>query len=424
MASGGTKQVCGACGPQFERPAADYYEATSVTESHLDVHVREDGTARYVVRNRVSAATADYFDDHPGELAAVARAAVGDDRRNVTARLDGRTVVITSVDPSAARSSFGVTVYDDYRSERRVAVDVNAETVTVHAPGDHRLASDPDADRTNATAVTWEGETGEGGWIDDSFTHRSYVAFASEGTVAPGTRARLAAAAAVAPLFVRQSALVLLPVVYVLGITLVATLVLGDWAREWDQRTVGLACVALGTVAFALTLAHATLTDSPRELPLVVVAGFVALTPPAVTRFSPRSFPGTALLTGGLALVAGTLVAVGYGQPTVRPPLPLSLILLVPAELALFVLLGYARGIDHRHRHGLALLTVLPFLAFAVEVLPVFGGFTWFFLIIKAGLSAGAVAVLGLPLFCLGVSIADGSSTYIDPLFHSRGRSE
>lgn len=113
--------LCSVCGDGFERAAQNHDRDVSVARSEAEVTVREDGTARWTVRNRLAnRSQADQFRADSALLDSVVRDALGDGFRrpdadrvsDLSAHVEGHTVVVTFSQSSFADRVGGVLLVD------------------------------------------------------------------------------------------------------------------------------------------------------------------------------------------------------------------------------------------------------------------------------------------------------------------------
>lgn len=196
--------ICGFCGDQFVRAAADHGVDTSVVGSGVVVQVHENGSATWTVRNELANGS-DQFREDPGQLVAVARSLAGSSRgvasepRFVSARIDGDTAVLVYRDRDAAEREAGLLVVDylhDRGSERWYIVD--ADAFTIRGPPGSVVSNEPGSGAVDGHSVTWRGNVGGELYEAQTLEGSPYVVFGPDRSA--GTRLRTGAALALATL--------------------------------------------------------------------------------------------------------------------------------------------------------------------------------------------------------------------------------
>lgn len=344
LASPQPDPVCGACGSAFEEAAAEEGLAANVTDSTATVHVRANGSATWVVTNRVNASAAARLHQEPALLDRVARRAAttgwglpnvydGTGVRVGSATVDDRTVTLRFTDSTAGQRRAGVLVVDYLHSDGvRGGWILNADTFTVVGPPGTTVVNAPGAaiDReytppnavptVDGRRVTWHG-TAENEYRA-AFYDDVYLAFGDAGT--PAWQVDAALALATAPIWLDNVAAFVLPAVGVYGVLLlgvaVATRKVATTGIDPDQFAIAVAAVgAVGVVAGVL----APTVDQPGWFvgvaAVYLATGTAALVRPAAFRSAGNalgtgvaSLAGVAVLLGGLSL-AGRGFGVGVG---------------------------------------------------------------------------------------------------------------
>lgn len=199
-------EVCLSCESGIEGVATDEELNVTVERSDLEVRVREDGSARWRVRADLAGSNVSDLADDPGRVDRLAErtasghlrigvishyAVHGGDVRDVSARLDDRTLTVTYTVPSFGyRSLDGVVLVDAFHLKGRSqpAWRLGTDRLVVRGPPGTVLANDPpDGTVTDdRRAVVWEGD-------GTRVSQDTYLVFGDGG----GVRTRAAAEAAV-----------------------------------------------------------------------------------------------------------------------------------------------------------------------------------------------------------------------------------
>lgn len=180
MASPSPDNVCGACSDAFEDVTSEQGVPVEVTHSTATVFVHENGSATWVVTNRVNQSAADQLAESPAALHRVARAATTEGyghpagtrvpATSVTASVDGRNVSLRFRERGASERRLGLTVAGTlHRGSVMGGWDLNADRFTVVGPPGTTLVNKPNetihADNADAPGVpdvdgrrvTWTG---------------------------------------------------------------------------------------------------------------------------------------------------------------------------------------------------------------------------------------------------------------------------
>jgi len=187
------EDVCGVCGDHFETAVADAGGSdVAVTESRLDVHVRENGTTVARARNDLrDPANADWVANNTDTVSSAlstTEAGIGESRRDLSVRVDDEMVVVEYVDDSFAYQSLGGVVVVDALTRTPTSWHVNADEFAVWAPGTYQTATH---DRGHAIAS----------WTDTA--PADHLVFAPDNGPVAAAAAQLALVAATAPAFPR-----------------------------------------------------------------------------------------------------------------------------------------------------------------------------------------------------------------------------
>jgi len=338
LASPQPDPVCGACGPPFEGAADEEGLTVNVTNSTATVHVHANGSATWVVTNRVNNAAADRLRADSAMLDRIAdRAAtsgwgspgghVDDDAEFTSASINDQTVTIRYLDTKAGQRHAGVLVVDYLHSEGvGGGWMINADRFTIVGPPGTTVVNDPRAaiDREYAPAnavpivdrrrVTWHGSTQDA--YRAIFRDDVYVVFGDAGT--PAWRVDAALALATAPIWIDNVQTFVFPAVVVYGVLLlgvaVATRRFAPADADPDPLAKGVTALGgIGVVAGLLAPAVGHPGWFAGVAAVYLVTGIAAVVRPAAFR-SPRwtlgvgiaSLVGATAVLGGSSLIEGS----------------------------------------------------------------------------------------------------------------------
>lgn len=408
------RPVCDACGDSFAATAEAHGVDLAVERSTARVVVHENGSATWTVRNRL----ADPADAERLRANATLRAAIGDramwDTEFIGASVSAAGVVTLRYrEPGFAEPAAGGVLRSGVFTEGygyRNLDGLGADRLTVVAPDGMRVG----------WAVPGASVAADGSEMTlTAFERGGFVTFVPRGSVAGPLWSLLSVGSLVAPVFAVNVLLtVALPAV-LFGLLVAALGGALSWVdasrrlseRVRDRADVGL--VAAGGLATALALAAggvSLLGGSAAPVfgvGVALVAAGAALSRPAVR----EAVSYRTLLVGatlGALVAAGATLAAAVAFDGSGPTR--SLLTTVPFLLALFALFpaGFALG---RGRRRLAVGTAVA--GFALSVLPLASPFApsaWGVLFVPLFLSAsaGAIALLGLPLLVVGAALGGG----------------
>lgn len=417
VASPQPRNVCGACGESFERVAVDQGVAVNVTESTATIHVYENGTATWIVTNRVNQSAVDQFAKSPESLERVSRAAVTsgwglpdvDDGESVELRstsVDDRNVTIRFRQTGASEANLGLTVVDTLHSEGvRGGWILNADRVTVVGPPGTEVVNDPagaiDREYTTAKAIpevdgrraTWRGSTTDR--YEATFHDDLYVVYGPSET--GGLRVDGAVALATAPIWVDNVQSYVVPAVVVYGLLLVGVAAAARRTGPGRIDRLGASVAGLGLVGVVAAITAQAIHE-PSQFggiaAVYLVTGAVARRRPARLQSVRRalSVAAVSVFTAGIVLLATTFL----GRPThwtVVSSLKQAVYHL-PVAVAPAFGLAVARARDRRR---------------AWELVGAFGGAALAFLLAGMALVPVATRPFGLViLFTVGGAITAG----------------
>ncbi|WP_267642961.1 hypothetical protein [Haloarchaeobius amylolyticus] len=400
--------VCGVCGPAFERAAEDAGVNASVGESELAVQVAADGDSRWTAVVDLDPAAADRFAANQSLLDRVVRETfdsyrtVVDDPRNLSTRLDGRTLTVAWTVPDAAHRRTGdVLLFDVFTQDQGEGeAYVDSDSLAVRGPEGSVVTHAPEGGTTRGNRIVW-ADADDRDYHPDLGRHAT-IAFAPDGG--------LAAQAATA-LAVRSHSLGLVeselrayaqwPALLV-GLVAAGLLLAGGRLRFDDRfarRTVQAILVAAGGIV-ALGVGGGVVGGEWGELGIVLALVSMGLAPAAVLTAAIVGLAARVDLDPGRRLpTVAAVAAVGW---------PLVLVLGAPASAVLVLLLGplaflaygVLAGAGHPARWlfppvaalgaGVAALPLVPRVGVVFVTPGLFG------VVLVGG------ALLGVPLFVLG----------------------
>lgn len=437
VASPQPSPVCGFCGSAFEDAAQKQGVNASVEESIVVVQVHENGTATWVVRNRLSLGADEFRGDRDrlnrtAEWLAENHWGLPDDPSFVSARMDGDAVVLTYRDPDAAERRAGLLVVDYlHEGGREPWYHVNAERFTIRGPPGTVVTNDPDSghvgdgiDRTTGNGegadpgggVTWRGNSSGPVYEGTDVEGSPYVVFGPDRS--PVTQARTAVALALAtfPIVVEslQSYLLYQTAAFAVGLAVVVAFLRSRTPGGRVERWAGIVAIlgALGAVVPAVTNGIEWVFGPPL---FGVGAGLLALHPRTRDRLeTPRE---QALVSGGV-LVATFGVVVGLNAVLASSwPDPVGMAVRVTAlafPLAAMLPLGGALDAGRDRLLAWGGLAVVAFAAVPVATVNFAdppSGFGSGFLVLALFAFAVLAPLVGTIVIVLGRSLAVGSES-------------
>jgi hypothetical protein len=404
--------VCRFCGGLFASAAADVGVNATVAASEVDVNVRPDGDARWVVELELANGSP-ALADSPSQLEAIGRALAEDgygvpkDPTFLEAGIDGDRVTLVYRAPDAADRHGGLLVVDLLHDKGGEPwYHVNAERFTVHGPDGTVVANTPESGRVDGATVTWTGRSGEDWYGGSALEGSPYVVYGPDGGVAGELRASAAVALATAPIVLDAVTELVLLQTLLFGVLLGGiVLVFRRFDPRPPVRPLAMVIGALGAVGIAASL----VVDIPEwiagpQLLAIGLAG-LALWPAAEGWLdAPRR---QAAAMGGLLLASfGLLVAlhVALANDWARPVRLALRTTSLAFPLAAMVPLGGALAVEPERTHHWFAVTLGAFALVPVVVVPVFDppsglGYGFFMLALLAlAVVAPVIGSLGLAL--------------------------
>lgn len=413
--------ACDVCGVKYEQGAADAGVALNVTHSTAEVRVHENGTATWVVHNRLTPESADRLRDGSVSLDAIARASfdtypegpVDEPSAIETSRTD-RTVTIRYRDSAPVSRTAGATVleYFDTNGYDYWYV-VNADRLTVVTPEGTRVTNRPAGASVDDRTVTWRGN-GDDVWGGADITGDARVVYVHSGASTPGLRTTAALWADTLPIYLDNLRSFLVPTLVAAGGLSLAGLGLARRVGSRSRtRTIGRGLWALGVVGIVVAVGAGLATGALENAGLwVAVAGLVAtvgwVAAERSERFeTPRRAAVTGLAAGGVGVLLATPLVVVGGTPGGDTTLPaLGRLLLLQVPLALAPAAGLFAGRSDRQWVLAGWVTLVgAFAVAAMAVIPVADRpFGIILLLLVGGVVVGSLVTT--PLATLGAGVA------------------
>jgi len=273
-------EICGPCGSSFAEAAEDQSFDVNVTETTVSIQIHPNGSATWLVTNRLTASTADLSTD-PETLDHIAREATtsgglpngyGDEKVEFqSSTLENNTVQIMFRDPNAANHHFGVFVVDYFHSaglnEGRI---LNADSVSIHGPAEtvvlndprefagHNHAGDDEHPTVTDNTLQWDSASTDGRWavvFDDV-----YLTFGEAQTGSFRLQAALTMASL--PIWLGNIGSFVLPAVFVYGLSLTGVTVGARWAVDTAPDTDRLAAIIAGIGGVIIGIAASSLVPA------------------------------------------------------------------------------------------------------------------------------------------------------------------
>ncbi|MFD1588116.1 hypothetical protein ACFR9U_14120 [Halorientalis brevis] len=430
LASPQPDPVCGACGSSFEEIADEEAIQLNVTQSTATITVHENGSATWVVRNRLAAANATRLADHPDRVESLGQRAAADgwglphvyEEGTVTfqgAHLANRTLTIRFRDPDAGTRHLGILVVDYLHSDGiRGGWLSTADRFTIVGPPGTAVVNNPQAPfegeysepeskpTVENRTVTWPGATGDDRW---GFYEDVYVAFSDPSTHAYHADAALALATA--PIWLDNVMAFVLPAAAVY-----AGLLVGVSALTWRVRAsaipqdeFALGIVGLGVLGLVIA-GFGALDNGPVWVAgpalIYLITGSVAAVRPACLR-TLRGCLGVA--AASMVGVIGLTVGYGLGDPATEKVI---LGALYGATFLLPVVIAPAFGLEiARDRQVHAILGGTIAFALAGMVFVPYDSRPWMLVLMLTVGGAIAAAVLSLPLAALTARVSTATES-------------
>lgn len=331
-----SRPVCGACGEALEESADEQGVPLTVTNSTATVRIHQNGSATWVVTNRLTESSAANLTAESGRVDRVSRTAATDgwglpaaaddsDVQFQSAALDGQTLRIRFRDRNASERHLGVTVVDYLHTGGRGGSRyLNVDRFTVIGPEGtvvaNNLTAAVEAGYSSADAVPQV--TGRNVVWTDSLPTDVYIAFAGPGT--PDRNVGAALTLASLPIWLDNVLAFVLPAVVVYGLLLkgVAVTLRRAATTTIAPRTIAASLTGLGLGGLVLA-ALLRATGGPAWFAggcvVYAICGGVGLRYPSAL----RSVRGTLLVAGTVALALGGMIlglslATGWPERTAR----------------------------------------------------------------------------------------------------------
>ncbi|MFB6101037.1 MAG: hypothetical protein ABEJ73_00545 [Haloplanus sp.] len=405
--------VCEPCDRSFVSAAYGHGVDVRIEHSTATMRVHRNGTATWIVENRLNASAAAAFRRNETLRRSVAEEVVAiHDGRVLSTSVDGDTVRLRYRTPDAATDAPGGVLRVDYFRDDpglRVYTGLGADRLTLVAPEgmvvEHGL---PGADVSDSgrrmTATAFESE-GDG----------PFVTLVPEGSPL-GPVWSLVAIAIPLGSVVGRNLLVLVTIPTLVFAGGVRVLAWAAPAAGLDTATPtpdwrALAVVGLGVVALLHPLYAGFVVAGSTPSLVAGAAGLIGLgsalaVPDIRNRLSFARLAGLVVAAFAVALVVGFgLRALSVGDLTVHGDAAVVRSTLPALPVYAITLVGYAAA-HSRVRRGLA-AAAGTFALVLVTTFPILSqGGTLYFLGVALGVAGGIVgAVVGLPLFALGYGL-------------------
>ncbi|KAA9395846.1 hypothetical protein Har1130_15740 [Haloarcula sp. CBA1130] len=406
------RPLCDACGDSFESTVDSRGVSVTVTQSNATVAVHNNGSATWVVHNRLSdTAGAARLEANESLRTAIADRAMWDTEL-LSANVSDGVITLRYREADFAQQSVGGTVRTGEFTEAygyRNLDGLGADQLVVVAPDGMRV-----------------GRTIDGATISDDrqrmtlteLTDGRVVTFVPRDTAFGPLLSLLAVGLLLGPVMaVKALAYITLP-------TAVFTLLIGaaaggvgwlNWNLKRVRDSAGIVFAGFGALATALSLLGATgvLRLGGIAAPLfgggsaLFVCGIELSQRRVRERASYRTVAGGAVVGAGLAL--GATIAAAPMVVSDGVTLPVSTLLVLGPG---FVLLPAGYAVGHGNRWLAMKTAAIGFVLSMLPVLPVLPapfGLGVLFIPVTAAIAA-AVAIAGLPIFLAGVSLGTPSS--------------
>lgn len=406
--------VCPTCGVQLEETPADHGTSVNVTHSEVDVHVYENGSARWTTRNTLTPASADNLTQT--NATALVETALANhylvDPTGLRVEIAGNQLRVTYHAADIGTTRTDVLLLDAFQRGNQNWI-LNADRFTIHAPPAYDLANDPGG-TTNNTAVTFNGSSQDRWGGASSLSGGTFIAFTQSETALAGARADLAIALYLLPAALGDLVRFGLIPIVVLGAAVLLYPRLDVATAVQDVDTDRLVALSIGVAAtvIGLPLAMGTVWFGMDVTTSVLAAGFGILATTLALRYpDTATFRNTieGAIAGLLAFAASNIVviAISTPHPIQRAVAATTSAILLALPAVAMLPLGYADAICSRYaRHLRILIVAAPAVLIATRV-PIEAGAlgSLFFLIVPAAFSV-ALAILGLLPYWVGIRLA------------------
>lgn len=249
VASSPPEPICGACGSSFEDAARQQGVPITVTHSTAEIQVDPNGSATWVVTNRLNESAASRLAANPERLTLIAREAAaadglaGESAGSVTlqsAAVENGTARIQFTDPDAGSRHAGVLVVDYFHSGNSWGWLLNFDRLSISGPERTVVGNDPRSiiDDEHASAaevpmvsegtVTWQRTASDDSeaTLHDQF----YIAYAEPETGSNRVDAALTMASL--PIWLSNVRDIVLPSAVIYGLVLIGVAVGTRWIAE------------------------------------------------------------------------------------------------------------------------------------------------------------------------------------------------
>lgn len=200
--SAGPKAGCGFCGEELRDPDSGRALNATVTDAAVHVHLRGDGSARWIIRASVNGSDVERLRRNETLVSALAEdgtnpvtTAAPDSKRNVETSFQNGTLRVTFTAASVAERGAGGVLLVDYFHGRTgshfdvgTSYEVLADRFVLHAPPGWTVVNDPASGTVRNDTVVWNE------WVSG----QTYVVVGRERSIATTAAGQVAVAADVA----------------------------------------------------------------------------------------------------------------------------------------------------------------------------------------------------------------------------------
>lgn len=387
LASPPPRPVCSACGDGFVESAKEHGISVAVEHSTAIVRVHENGSATWIIRNRIDDDSAERLRTNPTLLSIIAQGARNGRLLSTDISADVVVTIRYRMNEFAV-PSVGNVLRSDYFTEfsYRNYAGLGADHLTVIAPEGMHIGSAMPGATTDGRRMTVT-----------SYADSAFITFVPRGAFAGPVVSFLAIATVTVPLVIRN-------VLVFVGIPLVIfTAVIGIMARgltHIDRKLPRVypysvpIIIALGLLAYLLSLGNRFVLFGYASLLFGVGSG-LTLFGAAIWVIAARDRVTYWTLTGSavLAVVVATVTTEG-----IIFPLYLPMFALIPT--------GYSLGQDDLCQSvATGVVAFAAALAFVAPLDSTTIGLSFLFVLV-GGMYALVVAFLGSPLLVIGASLS------------------